>query len=214
MCPDHVCLKRERYPCISQLWARPCDSLFYQRKQVEPVALAPRHQKRRVNTEYLSASRHTVFPQEPVRYEPLVQRRNKSWRSKLSPTEQKLALRVAIVRFCCTRWSERTFAVGPLGSRPCRRVPSKCQALVSGRQPVRSALGTTVRKETPLPNNSHQRAAELHDLAAHAHRAAAAHHGKEDHQTAHEHSKQALEYSNKAHQRSEEAVKKSADTAV
>jgi hypothetical protein len=105
-------------------------------------------------------------------------------------------------------------AVGPLGSRPRRRVSSKCQALVSGRQPVRSALGTTVRKETPLPNNSHQRAAELHDLAAHAHRAAAAHHGKEDHQTAHEHSKQALEYSNKAHQRSEEAVKKSADTAV
>jgi hypothetical protein len=46
-----------------------------------------------------------------------------------------------------------------------------------------------------MPNNSHQRAAEFHDLAAHAHRAAAVHHGKEDHQTAHEHSKEALEYS-------------------
>jgi hypothetical protein len=54
-----------------------------------------------------------------------------------------------------------------------------------------------------MPNNAHQRAAEFHDLAAHAHRAAAVHHGKEDHQTAHEHSKAALEYSNKAHQRSE-----------
>jgi hypothetical protein len=62
-----------------------------------------------------------------------------------------------------------------------------------------------------LPNNSHQRAAEFHDLASHAHRAAAVHHGKEDHQTAHEHSKAALEYSNKAHQQSEQAVKKSAN---
>jgi hypothetical protein len=33
-------------------------------------------------------------------------------------------------------------------------------------------------------NNSHQTAAEFHDLAALAHRAAAVHHGKEDHQTA------------------------------
>jgi hypothetical protein len=65
-----------------------------------------------------------------------------------------------------------------------------------------------------VPNNSHQRAAEFHELGAHAHRAAAVHHGKEDHQTAHEHSKEALEYSNKAHQRSEEGIKKSANTAV
>ena len=34
-----------------------------------------------------------------------------------------------------------------------------------------------------MPQNSHQRAAEMHDLAAHAHRVAAAHQGKEDHQT-------------------------------
>ena len=41
-----------------------------------------------------------------------------------------------------------------------------------------------------MPNDSHQRAAEFHELAAHAHRAAAAHDGKEDHQTGREHSKQ------------------------
>jgi len=43
-----------------------------------------------------------------------------------------------------------------------------------------------------MPNDSHQRAAEFHELAAHAHRAAAVRHGKEDHQTGHEHSKQAM----------------------
>jgi hypothetical protein len=71
-----------------------------------------------------------------------------------------------------------------------------------------------IPKGNAVPNSTHQRAAEFHDLAAHAHRAAAVHHGKGDHQTAHEHSKEALEYSNKAHQRSEEAIKKSANTAV
>ena len=42
-----------------------------------------------------------------------------------------------------------------------------------------------------MPQNSHQRAAELHFQAAHAHQAAAVHHGKEDHMTGHEHSRQA-----------------------
>jgi hypothetical protein len=46
-----------------------------------------------------------------------------------------------------------------------------------------------------MPHESHQRAAEFHELAAHAHRAAAAHRGKDDHQTGHEHSKQAMEFS-------------------
>jgi hypothetical protein len=69
-------------------------------------------------------------------------------------------------------------------------------------------------KGSVMPNNSHRRAAEFHDLAAHANRAAAVYHGKEDHQAAHEHSKGALEYSNKARQRSEEAIKKLANTAV
>jgi hypothetical protein len=38
---------------------------------------------------------------------------------------------------------------------------------------------------------NHQRAAELHDLAAHAHRSALQH-GQQDHETGHEHSRQAL----------------------
>jgi hypothetical protein len=61
-----------------------------------------------------------------------------------------------------------------------------------------------------MPYDSHQRAAEFHELAAHAHRAAAVHHGKEDHLTGHELSKQALEHACKALQWSQEAHKKSA----
>ncbi|HEV2417980.1 MAG TPA: hypothetical protein VGX94_09255 [Terriglobia bacterium] len=43
-------------------------------------------------------------------------------------------------------------------------------------------------------HDSHQKAAEYHILAAHAHRTAAEHHGQEDHLTGHEHSRQALEH--------------------
>ena len=43
--------------------------------------------------------------------------------------------------------------------------------------------------------NNHERAAELHDLAAHAHRTAAETHEKQDHQTGHEHSRQTTQYS-------------------
>jgi len=42
-----------------------------------------------------------------------------------------------------------------------------------------------------MPNDSHQRAAEFQQQAAHAHRAAAVHHGKEDHLTEHQLSQQA-----------------------
>ena len=42
---------------------------------------------------------------------------------------------------------------------------------------------------------NHQRAAELHDLAAHAHHAALEQRGKQDHQTAQEQSRRALEHS-------------------
>jgi LmbE family N-acetylglucosaminyl deacetylase len=42
---------------------------------------------------------------------------------------------------------------------------------------------------------NHQRAAELHDVAAHAHNAAAGHQGHQDHLTAHELSRQAAEHS-------------------
>ena len=45
---------------------------------------------------------------------------------------------------------------------------------------------------------NHQRAAELHDAAAHAHRVAEQR-GKSDHLTGNEHSRQALEHSRAAH---------------
>jgi hypothetical protein len=64
-----------------------------------------------------------------------------------------------------------------------------------------------------MPNHSHQRAAEFHELAAHAHRVAAVHHGKEDHLTGHEHSRLALEHATKAFHLSEEAHEKSGKSA-
>jgi hypothetical protein len=51
---------------------------------------------------------------------------------------------------------------------------------------------------------NHQRAAELHDIAAHAHRVAEQH-DKSDHLTGSEHSRQALEHSQRAHQRTQAA---------
>jgi hypothetical protein len=56
--------------------------------------------------------------------------------------------------------------------------------------------------------DSHQKAIEYHNLAAHAHRAAAVHHGQEEHLTGHEHSRQALEHSNTAYQHSLEMYQK------
>jgi hypothetical protein len=64
-----------------------------------------------------------------------------------------------------------------------------------------------------MPNDSHQRAAEFHEQAAHAHRAAAAHHGKGDHLSAHELSRQALEHAHKAFQWSQDAHDKSTKAA-
>jgi dihydrodipicolinate synthase/N-acetylneuraminate lyase len=52
---------------------------------------------------------------------------------------------------------------------------------------------------------NHQRAAELHDAAAHAHRAAGSH-GQQEHLTAHEQSRQALEYSHEAHSKTHAIV--------
>ena len=54
-----------------------------------------------------------------------------------------------------------------------------------------------------MPQSTHNRAAELHNLATHAHDAAAAAHNKGDHLTAHELSKRALEYSMNAYGLSE-----------
>jgi hypothetical protein len=46
-----------------------------------------------------------------------------------------------------------------------------------------------------MPQSTHNKLAELHNLAAHSHSAAATAHGKGDHLTAHELSKQAHEHS-------------------
>ncbi len=46
-----------------------------------------------------------------------------------------------------------------------------------------------------MPQSTHARAAELHNLAIHAHQAAVVAHDKGDHLTAHELSRQALERS-------------------
>jgi hypothetical protein len=65
-----------------------------------------------------------------------------------------------------------------------------------------------------MPNDSHQRAAEFQQLAAHAHRVAAAHRGKEDHQTGRDHSEQALRYAYQALQWSQESHRKSMKLAA
>jgi hypothetical protein len=49
---------------------------------------------------------------------------------------------------------------------------------------------------------NHQRAAELHEAAAHAHLTAEQHAGQQDHPTGHERSRQALEHSGEAHRSS------------
>lgn len=61
-------------------------------------------------------------------------------------------------------------------------------------------------------NDWHQRAAEFHDLAAHAHRIAATHHDQGDHQTGHELSRHAMEYSAKAYKYAQEANQESGKT--
>ncbi len=59
-----------------------------------------------------------------------------------------------------------------------------------------------------MPQSTHDRVAELHNLAAHAHVAAATAHGKGDHLTANELSKQAHEHSSNARKLSEELALK------
>jgi hypothetical protein len=54
-----------------------------------------------------------------------------------------------------------------------------------------------------MPQSTHNRAAELHNLAIHAHQAAAVAHEKGDHLTAHELSKKALEHSMNAFKHAE-----------
>lgn len=54
-----------------------------------------------------------------------------------------------------------------------------------------------------MPQSTHDRVAELHNLAAHAHEAAAAAHAKGDRLAAHELSKRALEQSTNAYKLAE-----------
>ena len=58
-----------------------------------------------------------------------------------------------------------------------------------------------------MPQSTHDRAAELHNLASHAHTAAATGHDKGDHLTAHELSRQAHEHSVNAQEHVEELRK-------
>ena len=61
-----------------------------------------------------------------------------------------------------------------------------------------------------MPQSPHDRLAELHNLAAHAHAAAAVAHGKGDHRNGHELSKQAYEHSMNVHKLAEELATKAA----
>jgi hypothetical protein len=71
------------------------------------------------------------------------------------------------------------------------------------RCPFLDALHRT-GKENMMPQSTHDRAAELHNLAEHAHAVTAVAHGKEDHLTAHELSTKANEQSQNAHRLSVE----------
>ena len=61
-----------------------------------------------------------------------------------------------------------------------------------------------------MPQSTHDRTAELHNLAEHAHAAASVAHAKGDHLTAHELSKKTLEHSMNAYRHSEELVEEAA----
>jgi hypothetical protein len=63
-------------------------------------------------------------------------------------------------------------------------------------------------------NDWHQRAAEFHDLAAHAHRTAATHYDKDNLLAGRKFSKQAIAYSAKAFKYAQQAHEKSESTAA
>jgi hypothetical protein len=56
----------------------------------------------------------------------------------------------------------------------------------------RSILPPEKQENDPMPQSTHDRVAELHNLAAHAHAKAAQSHTQNDHLSAHELSKQAF----------------------
>ena len=57
-----------------------------------------------------------------------------------------------------------------------------------------------------MPQSTHDRTAEIHNLAEHAHASGAVAHCKADHLTAHELSKKAIEHSTSARRDSEKLV--------
>jgi len=68
-------------------------------------------------------------------------------------------------------------------------------------------------KEDTMPQSTHNRLSELHNLAAHAHSAAAVAHGKGDHLTAHELTRQAHEHSMNVYKLAEELATKKATSS-
>jgi len=60
-----------------------------------------------------------------------------------------------------------------------------------------------------MKHEAHRRAAEQHELAAHAHRTAAEHNEKGDNETGNWHAHRALEYSDRAYELAKEAHSKS-----
>src|SRR5580693_7061096 len=65
------------------------------------------------------------------------------------------------------------------------------------------------KKVAPAMHDTHQKIAELHELAAHAHRTAAEHNERGDNDTANWHAERALEYSDRAYQLAKDAHSKS-----
>jgi len=63
-----------------------------------------------------------------------------------------------------------------------------------------------------MPQSPHNRLAELHNLAAHAHAAAAVAHDKGDHLTGHELTRQAHEHSMNVHKLAEELATKAVNS--
>jgi hypothetical protein len=63
-------------------------------------------------------------------------------------------------------------------------------------------------------HDAHRRAAEQHELAAHAHRTAAEHHEKDDDEAGRWHAERALEYSDHAYRLAKEAHTKSGQMAA
>lgn len=86
--------------------------------------------------------------------------------------------------------------------------PSKFVVRLSSRRIEWIAAEDSPSPENTMSQSPHDRLAELHNLAAHAHAAAAVAHDKGDHLTAHELTLRAHEHSTSARKLSEELAKK------